>query len=641
MAYISSGAPGVFAQEIDLTTIVPGVSTTEGAMAGQFNWGPVDQVTLIDSEDEQAETFWKPDNNNYEDWFTAANFLAYANKLYIVRVVNETNANTALRATNAASGSTAILVKNDDHYTHNYADGSLKTSFNAGEWIARYAGDLGNSIKISVCPSAAAYSSVLSGTLSITANTNVVVGSGSSFGTQVTVGDIIVVNNESVKVAAVTSNTSLTLSTRHVSGASSASAVRYWEFFNEVNYAPGTSEFAAQRGGSNDEMHIVIYDAGGAITGQKNTVLEVYQQISKASDSRLPDGQGNFYKEVINQQSKWVRWGGHASTITSAGSKAGNTSFGVPVLPLNYTLANGRNGANIGNAERVKGYNFFRSTEEIDISFILGAAATQTIAVHIINNIAEVRKDCIAFFSPPKALVVNNADDEAADTVNYRNLLPSSSYAALDGNWKYQYDRYNDVYRFVPGNGDVAGAHVRTDVDRDPWYAAAGFNRGQIKNSIKLAWTPRRADQDVLYRNNINPIVTFPGEGAILFGQKTLLNKPSAFDRINVRRLFIVLRKAISKAARYTLFEFNDEFTRAQFRNMVEPFLRDVKGRRGIYDFLVVCDERNNTPEVIDRNEFVGDIYIKPAKAAEFIKLNFIAVRTGVQFEEVVGQAGT
>ena len=217
-------------------------------------------------------------------------------------------------------------------------------------------------------------------------------------------------------------------------------------------------------------------------------------------------------------------------------------------------------------------------------------------------------------------------------------LFPSSSYATLDSGWKYQFDKYNDLYRFVPLNGDVAGLMVRTDNTRDPWWSPAGFNRGNVKNVVKLPYNPLKAQRDQLYKKGINPIVTFPGQGTVMFGDKTLLAKPSAFDRINVRRLFIVLEKAISTASKFTLFEFNDDFTRAQFRNMVEPFLRDVQGRRGIFDFRVVCDESNNTGEVIDRNEFIGDIYIKPARSINFIQLNFVAVRTGVEFEEVVGQ---
>ena len=292
----------------------------------------------------------------------------------------------------------------------------------------------------------------------------------------------------------------------------------------------------------------------------------------------------------------------------------------------------------------VSAYDKFISASDVDVSLVLtgkskGGTNGEQLANYLIDNIAEVRRDCVVFVSPDKDDVVTNAGkDEEADIVTFRNSLRSTSYAVLDSGYKYMYDKYNDVYRYIPLNGDTAGLCVRTDTTRDPWFSPAGFNRGQIKNVIKLAYNPDKADRDILYKSGINPVVTFPGQGTILYGDKTLLAKPSAFDRINVRRLFIVLEKAIATASQFTLFEFNDEFTRAQFKNLVEPFLRDVQGRRGIYDFKVVCDETNNTGEVIDRNEFVGDIYIKPARSINFIQLNFVAVRTGVEFSEVVGQ---
>ena len=314
---------------------------------------------------------------------------------------------------------------------------------------------------------------------------------------------------------------------------------------------------------------------------------------------------------------------------------------GLQKVILNASFGQGRDGGLPRAADYINGLNEFANPEVVDVSFILTGDGNQTVAIHAINNIAEVRKDCLAIISPRRADVVNNSGyvgAEMDDIIAFRNLLPSSSYAVMDGNYKYAYDKYNDLYRYVALNGDTAGLMVRTDNERDPWYSPAGFNRGQVKNVIKLAFNASKGQRDQLYKAGVNPVVTFPGQGTVLFGDKTLLSKPSAFDRINVRRLFIVLEKAISTSAKFTLFEFNDEFTRAQFRNMVEPFLRDVQGRRGIYDFKVVCDNSNNTGEVIDRNEFVGDIYIKPARSINFIQLNFVAVRTGVEFSEVVGQ---
>lgn len=320
---------------------------------------------------------------------------------------------------------------------------------------------------------------------------------------------------------------------------------------------------------------------------------------------------------------------------SSASGEVSVVSGGALLIPLSGGVDGN---PNLLEGDYMEGYDKFRSGEDIDVSLVLGADATSTVAIYLINDIAEYRKDCVVFLSPPKDTVVDNAGDEANDIVDFRNQLPSSSYAVMDSGWKYQYDKYADIYRWVPLNGDVAGLCVRTDNERDPWWSPAGYNRGQIKNVVRLAWNPRKAYRDVLYQGGVNPVMTDPGQGTILFGDKTLLAKPSAFDRINVRRLFIVIEKAIATASKFTLFEFNDKFTRAQFVNMVEPYLRDVQGRRGIYDFRVVCDETNNTPEVIDSNRFIGDIYVKPARSINFIQLNFIAVRTGVEFSEIVGK---
>jgi hypothetical protein len=631
-------SPQVKSVEIDLTLIVPSVSTTEAGLSGAFQWGPVEKPFLIDSEEELIDMYWKPNNANANDWFTAANYLAYANKLWVVRVVDFENANNSLKATNAVAGAntSGFLVKNDDIYEENYADGELKIQHDCGDWIARYPGSLGNTLKISVCPSKEAYQSNLTGTMSVASGNNAVTGTGTAFTTELVVGDVLVINRESHKVASIANNTSLTLNTRHVTGATANTAIRQWEYFVEFDRQPDDSVQAGTLNAQDDEMHIIVIDEDGIITGQRNSVLEKYAYVSKGFDAKLPDGSTNYYKEIINQKSNWIRWSGHNGGLTNAGQPMKNTNYGAPALPINYSLQGGKDGTAITNNEKILGYNFFKSAEDLDISFILGSDADTTLAVHLINNIAENRQDCVVFLSPPRAYVVDNKGDELNDCVTFRNTLPSTSYAALDGNWKYQYDRYNDLYRWVPMNGDIAGIHVRSDEDRDPWWAAAGLNRGHVKNVIKLAWNPRQADRDILYKNGINPVVTFKGEGTVLFGQKTLLAKPSAFDRLNVRRLFIVLRKSISKMARYFLFEFNDAITRRQFVNIVEPYLRDVKGRRGITDFHVECSELNNTPEVIDRNEFIASIFVKPNRVAEGILLKFVAVRTGVDFAEVI-----
>jgi hypothetical protein len=380
---------------------------------------------------------------------------------------------------------------------------------------------------------------------------------------------------------------------------------------------------------------MIVIDEDGKFTGTKNTVLEVFPFASKAADAKDDSGNSTFYKNVLASQSKYIQWMDHPTTGTNWG---GNSSIAFANLTANVTvsLANGADG-NVSTANVVTAYDSFDNADSVDISLVISGPSGQTLADSLIS-MAESRKDCLVFLSPERADVVNNAGDEATDTVTYRDTLTSTSYAVLDGNWKYQYDKYNDVYRWVPLNGDIAGLCARTDQERDPWFSPGGLNRGIIKNIIKLAYNPTKTDRDTLYVKGINPVVTFQGEGTVLFGDKTLQSKPSAFDRINVRRLFIVLEKSIARAARFSLFEFNDQFTRAQFVSLVEPFLRDVQGRRGITDFRVVCDETNNTGEVIDRNEFIGDIYIKPARSINFIQLNFVAVRTGVSFDEVVGK---
>jgi phage tail sheath protein FI len=643
-------SPGVNITEIDLTTIIPAVSTTTGAFAGHYNWGPAGIRVLVDSEDTLVNTFGKPDANTATDFFTAANFLSYGNSLYVTRVIRSSNTSSlstdpvvSRNAISAGSNNQNTIIKNEDDYNANYLNGIT----GVGSWVAKYPGHIGNSIKVSVCLTANAYESTLSGTIVSTNNSVTVTGTNSLFQSQVAVGDILVLGPDRVdrKVSAVASNTSLTLSSVYVGNtvtSANNTVTRKWEFNNYFSSTPGTSVMAAGAGGSGDEMHIVVVDEDGEITGITNTVIEAHSNLSKGTGAKDEVGNNIYYKDYINQNSRWVWWTGALSgTTVRTIAYAGDHASGAQSLPLNNSLSKGRDGNSPREADYVNGYNLYKSSEDVDVSLILGGASTSTRAIHVINNIAEYRKDCVAVLSPERSDVVNNSGYPGAETddiVAFRNILPSSSYAVMDSGWKYQYDKYNDVYRYVPLNGDTAGTMVRTDNERDPWWSPAGYNRGGIKNTIRLAFNPNKTYRDALYKNGINPVVTFPGQGTILFGDKTLLSKPSAFDRINVRRLFIVLEKAIATAAKFTLFEFNDAFTRAQFRALVEPFLRDVQGRRGITDFRVVCDETNNTAEVVDRNEFIGDIYIKPARSINFIQLNFVAVRTGVDFTEIVGK---
>ena len=409
-----------------------------------------------------------------------------------------------------------------------------------------------------------------------------------------------------------------------------------WTYAGYFDSAPGTSTWASNNGATADEIHVVVIDAEGKFSGVRGQVLERFSNLSKASDAKTDDGSSNYYANVLNDRSKYVWWMAHPDAGTNWGNPAANTTF-VQQGATTYTLSGGAH-ANPTDGNITTSYDLFKNADEVDVSLVMLGAHSTTVGTYVINNIAEYRKDCIAILSPLRTDVVDNLGSEADDIITTRESLPSSSYAVMDSNWKYQFDKYNNVYRWVPLNGDVAGLCARTDLERDPWFSPAGFNRGQIKNVTRLAWNPNKSDRDDLYKSGVNPVLSFQGEGTVLYGDKTLLAKPSAFDRINVRRLFIVLEKAIARAAKYSLFEFNDQFTRAQFVALVEPYLRDVQGRRGIYDFRVVCDETNNTPEVIDRNEFVGDIYIKPARSINFIQLNFVAVRTGVAFEEIVGK---
>lgn len=784
-------SPGVNVSEIDLTTIVPSVDTTAGAIAGVFRWGPVGERVLVTSENDLVNKFGKPSGDNAETWFSAANFLSYSRTLYVSRAFDSLSQFSAIAASNPATNpslGTTIL---------NEADYEIKSeSFTSSspEYIARWPGALGNSLKVSVCDNANQYSSTINLTganvyvlnshsvssatanglstgsgfsngdvltfsgsgwntpTTLSANTNStgnvislsVINEGIYFGTlptnpvaptsvanstggvstgtnavinlswvteilsgqfngsmtlgvgsstanvtlanttvlpgnnplpfvsnipdEIAVGDYIRVGNvndgtQYLKVAAVepvtvgtggsTSfqikfNQPLKLS----DSVTTTSINRFWEYYAQVNSAPDRSTYVEVNGNTalqiadssaqKDEIHVVVIDEDGGFTGSPGSVLEVYQGLSRATDSKLSDGTTNYYKNAINSRSNYV-WVG-ADRAGSDSETAVNIASSTSSLPLTISFDGGVDVSetNMTLSYISKAYDLFVSPEDSDIALVIagpsrGGVNDTQLANYIIDNIAEVRKDCVVFVSPSKGDVVNQTLNATQNVIDFRNSLRSSSYAVLDSGYKYQYDKYNDVYRWVPLNGDVAGLCARTDADRDPWFSPAGVSRGAIRNIIKLAYNPNRSERDQLYKNGINPVITQQGQGTNLFGDKTLLAKPSAFDRINVRRLFIVLEKSISNAAKSLLFEFNDEFTRAQFRNLVEPFLREVQGRRGIYDFKVVCDESNNTPEVIDSNRFVGDIYVKPAKSINYIQLSFVAVRSGVEFSEITG----
>jgi len=428
-----------------------------------------------------------------------------------------------------------------------------------------------------------------------------------------------------------------------VSVCANTQAFSTWSYAGYFSSAPTTSEYVANLGGSNDEMHIIVIDTNGLFSGTKGTVLETYPFVSAASDAvNLNDGSSNYYKQVIFNKSQYIYAVDpidYALTNTVWGQKSANTNFGVVSSVVTTNLANGTDDVGT-DATIMQAYSLFTNKETIDISLVLTGAADVTVQQYVIDNIANGRADCVAFLSPPMSAVVNQSGNETTNIQTWlTSLARSTSYAFVDSGWKYQFDVYNNTYRWIPLNGDMAGLCVYTDSVTDPWYSPAGYNRGNVKNAVKLAWNPTKTQRDILYSAGVNPVVSFAGQGIVLFGDKTLQSKPSAFDRINVRRLFIVLEKAISTAAKYSLFEFNDEFTRAQFVALITPYLRDVQGRRGITNFKVVCDTTNNTQQVIDSNQFVGDIYIQPARSINFIQLNFVAVGTGVDFTTVVGKA--
>ena len=635
-------SPGVLVQERDLTNVIPAVATTIGAVAGQFNQGPMDEVTSISSEKELVETFGKPDSTNFEYWFSAASFLQYSSSLRVVRAANTSSVNAVV------SGS-ALRIKNTDHYqngdgsTGPYNDGSA----NVGEWAARTAGAWGNNLKVSVCPSATAYEAVNKTTTNdastAVGDTTIVLTSGTDFN----VGDIVNFGESGgheYRITGVSSNT-LTF-VRHPSGtgglhtavANGSQVRRRWQYYDLVDKAPATSTYASNRSGVNDEMHIVVVDEDGGITGTAGEVLEVYDSVSKGSDAKTAQGDTNYYVDVLYNQSEYIYWMDHVATGSNWGSAVAGLTFTALSAPFARSLVSGADGSAVSTAELKTAYEKYNDADTVDVNLIIAGKGNATHVDNLIT-IAENRKDAIVFVSPERTDVVNvsNSTTQTTNVKGFFDGIRSSSYVVFDSGYKYTYDKYNDVFRYVPLNGDIAGLAARTDLIADSWFSPAGFNRGVIRGAVKLSYNPTQGQRDELYRARVNPVVTLPGQGTLLFGDKTGLSTPSAFDRINVRRLFITLEKAISTASKFQLFEFNDEFTRAQFRNIVEPFLRDVQGRRGVTDFRVVCDTSNNTANVIDSNEFRDDIFVKPNRSINFIQLQFVATRSGAAFEEVVG----
>lgn len=569
-------SPGVSVSEIDLTTVVPSVLTTSGAFAGYFPWGPVNIPVLVDSTVALANRF-TGGNLVGPDSNSAISFFTASNFLAYGNNLQVVRT-VGSTSNNATGGSSGIVALQIQNRTvYQYQYLSANNSNVYGSFVAKYPGAIGNSLTVSVCANSATYSG--------------------------------------------------------------------WTYSSQVNGAPGTSSYAAQfNASSNDELHIVVVDSGGLFSGAKGTILEVWPFVSKASDAiNLNTAQSNYYKQVLFNQSQYIFAmdpPDYANTAASWGKTASSGTTFVSPQNQSYALAGGSDDQGT-DANLTTAYSYFTNKENIDISLVLTGNASTTVQQYVIDNIVNSRKDCVAFISPPSTAVINTNGNESTNITTWLTTLArSSSYVVADSGWKYQFDAYNNMYRWIPLNGDIAGLCVYTDSVADPWFSPAGFNRGAIKNCIRLAWNPTKTYRDTLYAAGVNPVVTFPGQGTVLFGDKTLQSKPSAFDRINVRRLFIVLEKAISTAAQYSLFEINDNYTQTQFISLVTPYLRTIQGRRGITDFKVVCDSTNNTPAVVDANQFVGDIYIKPARSINFIQLNFVAVGTGVDFNTVVGVAG-
>ena len=576
-----SASPAVVVKEIDLTGGVPNVQSTTGAIVGNFRWGPAEQRMLMDNETTLVDTFASPDSDNTIDFHSASYFLRYSGSLQVVREVTSAAQNarstTGQLGTDSDGNLPTELVKNSNDWD---AQQSALDS-DSHTFIARYPGELGNSLQISICPP-----------------------------------------NDSAFTA--------------------------WSYKNEFDAAPKTSDYASDRAATNDEIHVVVVDKDGKFTGTKGTILERYPFMSVADDAKNADGTTLFVKDVINNRSEYI-WMVDFDSDYNAVQGNGLIDSGDNFDPgltadTDYNFAKGVNSGKLGTTEYLQGYDLFEDKDIVEVDFLIAPSMnTRTDQTTIVNDLIttaqSLRKDCVVAASPARTDVLNltNTATITNNIVATSNSFTNSSYLVMDGNFLKIYDKFNDQYIHIPASASTAGIMAATDLNRAPWFSPAGSRRGQYLGITAISWSPTKAQRDTMYKASINPVANIPGQGVLLFGDKTKLGRPSAFDRINVRRLFLVLERAIGKAAEQVMFEFNDEFTRAEFVNIIEPVLREVKGRRGITDFRVVCDETNNTGAVVDRNEFIANIFIKPARSINYVTLNFVAVRSGVDFEEVVG----
>lgn len=578
MALKPSESPAITVKEVDLSGIVPAVTSSTGAIVGDFNWGPANQPILIGNEAELVSNFGSPnlvlDSNNL-DFLSAATFLKYSGSLQVVRGINTSNDKNAVDSASA----TGVLVQN-------LTDWNEDKSSITNRWIAKYPGEAGNSLTVSICPYSA-----------------------------------------------------------------SDSAFDNWAYASSFENAPGTSAYVSARSsdGANahDEIHVAIVDAGGKFSGTVGTVLETWQHVSLATDAKAEDGADNHVINVINDKSAyvWVKTiDANRPTNVAAASFLDTTVTNDDVRTQRFSGGVQASGG-LTQAQYSTGFDQFDDVDNIQVDFLIAPGlGSQTDQVTLTNTLvtkAAARKDCVVVTSPSRDKVINisNPTTITTNVKAFADAVTYSSYLVIDGNYLKVYDKYSDKYVFIPGAAGTAGLMAGTDAVAAPWFSPAGNRRGQYFGVSSLAWNPTKSQRDTLYKAGVNPIVNLPGQGILLFGDKTHMNRPSAFDRINVRRLFLVMERAIKSAAQSVMFEFNDEFTRAEFVNIVEPFLRDIKGRRGISDYRVVCDETNNTANIIDTNQFVADIYVKPARSINYITLSFVAVRTGVDFDEVVGLA--
>lgn len=604
-----SVSPSVIVREVDASAVIPAIGTPPAAIAGVFRWGPTNERILVSSEEELASRFGKPYANttwqNYETFFSAADFLSYSNALYVTRVVGDTAAT---------------------------AEGTY--------FQAKYPGELGDSIEVAITSSSSYEETIaavgdLTGTVTFNSTTLAISGLTSDI-SDLQENDIIRIGNDSGGYQELIVDTftddvgntapfDYTITTKNrftlaETDLSELSIERKWGYANIAQAAPSTA----------NNIHVAVIDKGGEITGTVGTVLELYENLSINPAAKLPDGTNNYYGTVLENASAWIK--------QLAGTTI-NTSITIPVYDRMEDGADGDGEAAIAFGKIAAGYDLYKDSNEVDISAIIcGKSLSANLPNYVVANIAEHRKDCVVYFSPTLAAAVTPANPatKTTDIIAFRNQVQSSSYWFMDTGYKYRYDKYNDVYRWVPLNGDIAGLSARVE----PWVSPAGFKRGIIKNVVKLAFNPNKAQRDQLYGADVNPVISQVGQGVLLFGDKTGLGTAtgSAFTRINVRRLFITVEKAISTVSASFLFDFNDEFTQTQFKNLVEPFLRDIQGKRGIIDFRVVSDSTVNTPDVVDRNLFRGNIFIKPARSINIIELTFVATRTGVEFDEIVGQ---